>query len=212
MTRSWVFDQPEATADELWDYCLEEYASSNPVSQILFDRFFATINRIVSVLAPDDRLLEVGCGAAMSSFRILEMLNGQPFQISDVDFRYASKLREIEFPVPVMVESVLALGRASRSVDCVFCLEVLEHIHPYEQALMELFRVSRRYIVLSVPNEPLWSLLNLVRGKYWFSWGNTPGHFNRWSPRAFERLVSRYGKVIAAYHPLPWTVLLARVR
>lgn len=207
-----VLDCPHATADELWAYCLEEYASANPISQRLFDHFFSTLKNIVDLLDPHDRLLEVGCGAAMSSLRIMNMLRGQRFEISDVDFRYAFKLHEIAFPAPMIVESALALARADRSFDCVFCLEVLEHIPEYEQALAELFRVSRRWVVLSVPNEPLWSLLNLVRGKYWSSGGNTPGHCNRWSARAFASLVARYGDVVAVYRPLPWTMLLARVR
>jgi len=212
MTQHMTLDCPHATADELWAYCLEEYASTNPISQRLFDHFFRTLKRIVDLLAPGDRLLEVGCGAAFSSRRIMEMLHGQHLEVSDLDFRYISKLRANEFPAPGIVESVSALARAGNSFDCVFCLEVLEHIPAYKPALAELFRVSRRYVVLSVPNEPLWSLLNLMRGKYWSSGGSTPGHCNRWSSRAFVRLITQYGDVIAVYHPLPWTMLLARVR
>ncbi len=156
-------DCPYATADELWAYCLEEYASTNPISQRLFDHFFLTLKRIVDLLAPGDRLLEVGCGAAFFSRRIMEMLRGQHLEISDLDFRYISKLRANEFPAPGIVESASALARPGNSFDCVFCLEVLEHIPAYKPALAELFRVSRQCVVLSVPNEPNIGLPEAVR-------------------------------------------------
>lgn len=39
-----------------------------------------------------------------------------------------------------------------KTFDYVFCLEVLEHIHSPFKVLSELKRVSKRYIILSVPN------------------------------------------------------------
>ena len=46
---------------------------------------------------------------------------------------------------------------ASRSMDCVTCLEVIEHlsIPVYEKALSELTRVSKKYIIISVPFEEI---------------------------------------------------------
>ena len=64
---------------------------------------------------------------------------------------------------------------------------------------------------MSVPREPLWRGLNMARGAYWRSLGNTPGHVNHWSKRSFVSLLSRYGEVEEARSPFPWTMLLVRV-
>ena len=206
------FDEATATTDELWDWCLREYQSTHPIVQFLFNNFFAKIHQIVNLLEKDARVLEVGCGAGVSALRIREMLSGQEFHVSDFDARYVAKLKEINFPLPVQQESVLQLNRQDHAYDCIFLLEVLEHIQDYERALSELFRVSRKYVVISVPNEPLWRILNIVRGQYLKRWGNTPGHINHWSPAAIKRLVLHYGIILKTYTPIPWTIVLAEKR
>jgi hypothetical protein len=72
-------------------------------------------------------------------------------------------------------------------------------------------RVARRHLLVSVPREPLWRLLNVCRGAYLRDLGNTPGHVNHWSRRRFVRLLQRHGEVIEVRSPFPWTMLLARV-
>lgn len=56
---------------------------------------------------------------------------------------------------PDVVGSVHAIPFADSAFDLVACFEVLEHL-PYEEvtgsALKELFRVSRRWVVISVPD------------------------------------------------------------
>ena len=68
-----------------------------------------------------------------------------------------------------------------------------------------------RYLLVSVPREPLWRGLNMARGAYWRDLGNTPGHVNHWSKRGFVSLLSRYGTVEEARSPFPWTMLLVRL-
>jgi SAM-dependent methyltransferase len=48
---------------------------------------------------------------------------------------------------------IVKMPFADKSFDCVTCLEVLEHlpISAFQQALDELVRVSRKYIIVSVP-------------------------------------------------------------
>ena len=52
--------------------------------------------------------------------------------------------------------------------------------------------------------------MNLARGAYVRELGNTPGHLNHWSRRAFVALLSRHGDVQAVRSPFPWTMLLVR--
>jgi hypothetical protein len=80
-----------------------------------------------------------------------------------------------------------------------------------EATVAEMARVARSHLLVSVPREPLWRALNVARGAYVRELGNTPGHVNHWSKRAFVSLLSRHGDVEHARSPFPWTMLLVRV-
>ncbi len=71
--------------------------------------------------------------------------------------------------------------------------------------------MARGHLLVSVPREPAWRALNLVRGAYPRALGNTPGHVNHWSKRGFLDLVSDYGRLVAVSSPLPWTMALVRM-
>jgi 2-polyprenyl-3-methyl-5-hydroxy-6-metoxy-1,4-benzoquinol methylase len=90
------------------------------------------------------------------------------------------------------------------------CCEVLEHLDEPHTALKALQKVVSNHIIMSVPREPLWRFLNLIRGKYILSAGNTPGHVQHWSRTAFLELVSQYFDVIEIRSPLPWVMVLCR--
>jgi hypothetical protein len=59
-----------------------------------------------------------------------------------------------------------------------------------------------------VPREPIWRLLNMMRGKYIGSLGNTPGHLQHWSTSEFRKFVAPVFNVVEVRTPLPWTILL----
>jgi 2-polyprenyl-3-methyl-5-hydroxy-6-metoxy-1,4-benzoquinol methylase len=192
-------------------YLVGKYKERNLISRLLVDHFYRSLRRVVELLEPADRILEAGCGAGISSLRIRQMLRGQHFEVSDVDDNAIRQFEKIRFPIPFRQESVLALQRTGGEFDCVFLLEVLEHVEDYEKALSEIFRVSRKYVVVSTPNEPLWRILNVLRGKYLRDRGNTPGHINHWSRSALVSLIGKYGEVVRVYRPIPWTIVVAKV-
>ncbi len=64
---------------------------------------------------------------------------------------------------------------------------MLEHVPDPEHTLSEMARCAQRHLLVSVPREPLWRMLNMARGAYWSALGNTPGHLNHWSRRSFVR-------------------------
>ncbi len=71
--------------------------------------------------------------------------------------------------------------------DAVVCSEVLEHLDDPTRALVELTRVARHHVLLTVPREPIFKWLNDVGRALGFS--PDPGHVNFWTPRAFEAFV-----------------------
>ena len=109
-----------------------------------------------------------------------------------------------------ITQSAYELGFADRSFDLVVGAEVMEHLEEPERALDEIERVSCGDVILSVPREPLWRILNLIRLSYLREWGNTPGHLQHWSTSTFHELVASRFEIVAVRRPLPWTMILAR--
>jgi ubiquinone/menaquinone biosynthesis C-methylase UbiE len=113
-------------------------------------RINSTIN-----LIPNDvtSILDVGCGNGKFLKEISNM--NKNIKLIGVD-------RSEEALGHVNAEKVVAeindLPFKSETIDCVSCLEVLEHIHDpyYNNALKELARVSKKYVLIGVPfNENL---------------------------------------------------------
>lgn len=51
----------------------------------------------------------------------------------------------------------------------------------------------------------------MCRLKYLSCLGNTPGHIQHWSKKAFIKLCSQYGEIVSVKSPFPWTMILLRV-
>ncbi len=100
---------------------------------------------------------------------------------------------------------------ADDEFDVATAIEVLEHVPDPAHTIAEMARVAHRWLLVSVPREPLWRGLNMARGAYWKDLGNTPGHVNHWSKRAFASQLGRHGEVVEARSPFPWTMLLVRL-
>ena len=115
-----------------------------------------------------------------------------------------------ESNVQFYVRNIYDLQSESDSADLVICCEVLEHLEDPAKALEKLSHVADKYLLLSVPNEPIWRILNVVRGAHLKRLGNTPGHLNHWSSKQFYQLAIRYMQIIEIKKPLPWTILLLK--
>jgi len=201
------FDEENATADELWDYCLLEYTNRNLITKRLFDNFFSRLAEIIKTFESDSRILEVGCGAGESSKNIIALLKRQYFEASDYDKRYVDKLKSIDIKYRVTVESAYSLNRNDNEFDHIIMTEVMEHLEDYRLALKELFRVARKSVVISVPNEPLWRILNMARFKYLKDFGNTPGHLNHFSKKSLIRELEKFGTIKKVFTPVPWIMV-----
>ena len=90
-------------------------------------------------------------------------------------------------------------------------IEVLEHVPDPEHTVAEMARCASKWVLVSVPREPLWRIVNVARGAYLKELGNTPGHVNHWSKRSFVAMLSQHGEVVEARSPFPWTMCLVRV-
>lgn len=105
--------------------------------------------------------------------------------------------------------SAYELPYKDNSFDLVVCTEVLEHLDHPAKVLSEILRTSRRYVLISVPNEPFFMLGNFMRGKNLSRLGNDPGHINHWTIVTFLNFLKKNGlKIKKIRLPFPWILIL----
>jgi ubiquinone/menaquinone biosynthesis C-methylase UbiE len=190
----------------------DKYGSTNPVVKRLMARFEGTLAELFAQAAPGS-VLDLGCGEGVLTEQWARQLGDGPVLGLDLaDEKLAAEWATRTRPnLELRSFDGGDLPAADKSFDLVTATEVLEHVPDPEQKVAEMARVARRHVLVSVPHEPLWRMLNVARGAYVRDLGNTPGHINHWTKRSFVALLSRHGDVIEARSPFPWTMLLVRV-
>jgi 2-polyprenyl-3-methyl-5-hydroxy-6-metoxy-1,4-benzoquinol methylase len=188
-----------------------KYADSNLVVRSLLGRFLRRVEDAAASIAPGS-VLDVGCGEGVVTERLAQRLAAAHVLGVDADDEgLRAEWRARSAPnLDFGSASAYDLEFADGSFDLVCGMEVLEHLeHPHD-ALAELRRVARRALLLSVPNEPAWRISHLLAGRNVRSLGDSPGHVNHWSKRAFVQLVSELGTV-RTETVFPWTLALIEV-
>lgn len=190
----------------------DKYGSTNPVVRRLMAGFHRTLDELWDRAAPRS-VLDVGCGEGVLTHEWAGRLgDGRIVGIDlDDDALKAEWAKRTRPNLEYRCVEATALPFADGEFDVATAIEVLEHVPDPEATVAEMARVAARHLLVSVPREPLWRGLNMARGAYLGSLGNTPGHVNHWSKRGFERLLARHGEVVEARSPFPWTMLLVRL-
>ena len=190
----------------------DKYGSTNPVVRRLMSAFERTLDELLTHAEPRS-LLDVGCGEGVLVHKWAQRLQG--CRVVGIDLEEESiQAGWSERQAPNLEYRVMRaenLPFADSEFDLACAIEVLEHVPNPEHTLAEMTRCAERHLLVSVPREPLWRGLNMARGAYWSTLGNTPGHLNHWSRRSFVGLLSRYGQVAEVRSPFPWTMLLVRL-
>jgi len=187
----------------------DKYKKANFFEKILLKNFF---NKVKSIIPENIKsVAEIGCGAGISTEKLRDFfINQQTFFASDLDPELVEMAKEKNKGVSFGVESIYDLNHTDGEFDLVFCLEVMEHLEEPEKALKEISRITKEYVIISVPREPLWRILNMARGSYWKDLGNTPGHINHWSKRGVSKFISREFKVLKVCSSISWTMVLTQ--
>jgi ubiquinone/menaquinone biosynthesis C-methylase UbiE len=189
----------------------DKYGSSNPVVKRLMAAFEGALEDLFAKASPKS-LLDVGCGEGVLTHKWAQRIDGRVVGIDLDDPQLHDEWKGRQAPnLDYMVMKAENLPFGDREFDVATAIEVLEHVPDPEHTVSEMARVASGHLLVSVPREPLWRGLNMARGAYLRDLGNTPGHLNHWSKRAFVQLLERYGTVEEARSPFPWTMLLVRV-
>ena len=189
-----------------------KYESRNPVQVWVLERFASAAAREIERLSPET-VLDFGCGEGYFLERVLARGAHMP-SVLGIDLR-AEALTEARERCPSFAfeeVDLLSWDREPQSFDLVIASEVLEHLEAPDRYLRKLVELSRGHLLLTVPLEPWFRLLNLLRGRDLLRLGNHPEHVNLWGFRAFRRFVEQFAEIERAYRVFPFTVVVARPR
>jgi SAM-dependent methyltransferase len=184
----------------------DKYASGNPVVRRLVRGFLGELAGLVGRAEPAE-LLDVGCGEGVVTQRLAAQVGGRVVGL-DRDVPALRREWAVREGVEFVVGDARALPFRDGEFDAVSLIEMLQLVDEPDRALAEAARVARRWLLVSVPREPLWRVLNVARGGHLRRLGNTPGHLHHWSRRAVIDLLAAHGEVVAVRSPLPWTLAL----
>lgn len=191
----------------------DKYALRNPLARIMVGGFLKSLRTLVQNTGASD-LHEIGCGEGHLSLLLAK--EGFHVRASDFSAQVIEKARRnaqaANANIAFQTASIYQLQAPAATAELVVCCEVLEHLPDPEHALDILADLARPHLIVSVPREPIWRLLNMARGKYLRHFGNTPGHLNHWSSRSFLHFLKRRLEIVECRQPFPWTMVHCRAR
>jgi 2-polyprenyl-3-methyl-5-hydroxy-6-metoxy-1,4-benzoquinol methylase len=191
----------------------DKYGSTNPVVRRMMENFERTLDELWAKASPAS-VLDVGCGEGILTHKWAQRLRDR--RVVGIDLEdpviQAEWSKRTAPNLEYRIMKAQNLPFADGDFSLAAAIEVLEHLPDPEHTIAEMARVARGgHLLVSVPREPLWRVMNMARGAYLRDLGNTPGHLNHWSRKGFVELLSRHGQVMATRSPFPWTMLLVSV-
>jgi 2-polyprenyl-3-methyl-5-hydroxy-6-metoxy-1,4-benzoquinol methylase len=188
-----------------------KYTARNPIARRLVAGFLGALADLAR-RSGAHQVHEIGCGEGFLSTMLAQ--GGYAVRGSDLSPPAVAAARRratgLGLAMKFRVADVYDLTPEADGAELVVCCEVLEHLAEPARALGVLARLAQPHLIVSVPREPLWRLLNLARGRYWGDLGNTPGHLQHWSAASFLALLEEHVQVREVRTPLPWTMALCR--
>jgi 2-polyprenyl-3-methyl-5-hydroxy-6-metoxy-1,4-benzoquinol methylase len=192
----------------------DKYGSKNIFFKYIMGGFRNSLAGLLNK-ASSKTIYEAGCGEGYWVIKWhLEGIHvrGSDFSSQIIELARANAIDKGISPDLFSVKNIYDLEPEMVNADLIVCTEVLEHLEQPEKALRVLSKVAKKYVILSVPREPLWRFLNMLRLKYLRDFGNTPGHIQHWSLKKFVLFVEQYFEIVEIQTPIPWIMLLCRVR
>ncbi len=183
----------------------QKHASTNPLQRFLIDNFYRELIRTIKPLKAK-KILDVGCGEGFTLIKLRHAKIGEKLEGVDNSDEALALGKKVNPKLDIKKGNIYKLPYKDSSFDLLICTEVLEHLEDPGRALRELKRVSSKYVLLSVPNEPFFMIASfLKRGR------DHPEHKNHWTAYSFKKFLRMNGlKISVARHPFPWTMVLVR--
>lgn len=186
----------------------QKHTGGGTLQKFLIGRFYETLFAEIKKLNAES-ILDVGCGEGFTLQKLKDQGIGKKLEGIEYLDRAIEIGNKIHPSLTLKQGTIYELPYKDDTFDLVLCTEVLEHLEDPEKALKELKRVTKKYCVISVPNEPWFMLGNFLRGKNWSRLGNDIEHIQHWTRWQMKQFVGKELKVKLIKNPLPWTLILA---
>lgn len=191
-----------------------KYASKNPIEKAMMKGFFETVKSALTDTGMTfSSIYDAGCGEGHFTEYLRKWYPAASITASDISENAISDARKeySELNISFETSDIYSLD-TSRQFNLVTCSEVLEHLERPWEVLREFEQISTDYVLLTVPHEPIWRILNMCRFKYLKRLGNTPGHIQHWNRRRFKKMIAESCsmKIVSSSGSLPWLVFLLK--
>lgn len=188
----------------------DKYNSKNPIVKLLMKTFFKDLDYFLNSIIIHN-VLDVGCGEGYVTDHIKK--SKKDITIEALDFsRETIQIAGLIHPkINFSQGSIYNLPFKNDTFDLVIVNEVLEHLEYPEKGINEIKRVSRKYCIITVPNEPFFRLSNVFRLKYLSSFGNTPGHLKNWTINDFKKLMNSNFRKISIKISTLWQIAFCEI-
>lgn len=189
-----------------------KYQTKNPLKVLLINNYFKKLDSLISGL-DFNNCLDAGCGEGLDLLKLIRKSLYKK-QITGVDLNDSalSVAKKNLSGCRFYNANVLSLPFENKTFDLVLCLEVLEHLRHPHLATKEIERVTQKYTIYSVPNEPWFSLLRMLGFKNLLSFGNHPEHLQRWNKKSiknfFKKTIKNSSIIIAS--SFPWLIIVIK--
>lgn len=189
---------------------LAKHTTKNPIERLILKNFFNTLIKVLRLLNID-AVLDAGCGEGFTLNKISQEKIGQKYKGIEFDAQAVLAANTLYPKLDIVQGDVMKLPFKNNSFDLVICTEVLEHLENPKKAYRELLRVSKKYVLITVPNEPIFTLQRIAKLKNLRHFGAHPEHIQHWGPKEFIKFVKIRGvKLVAKKYPIPWTMVLIK--
>lgn len=98
-------------------------------------------------------VMDIGCGEGYLLFKIREKYPSLPLYGFDLSHGRITVTKSHVPDAHVLRGDVLSLPFADNAFDTVVCSELLEHMTNYQETINELLRITKRQLIITVPNE-----------------------------------------------------------
>lgn len=189
----------------------KKYNSKNKLKIIMIKKFQKKLSNLLQNEIKNCTLLDAGCGEGFMSNYIynntgIKNITGIDNNKEAIDYAIKNNKK-----IKYKTGDIYNLKYSNEDFDIVIALEVLEHLSNPQQALLEIIRVAKKKVIISVPNEPYFSLGNLLSFKNIKRLGNPPDHINKWSKKKFLKFIkNNIGEEYntSCITSFPWTIII----
>jgi 2-polyprenyl-3-methyl-5-hydroxy-6-metoxy-1,4-benzoquinol methylase len=188
-----------------------KYTNKNYFHRLFLTRFLDAAFSEINKLSPKT-ILDFGCGEGFF-LKAMKDRGLSEIEILGVDIRKESIERAKKL-VPEGDFRQLELFQIypdNIRFDLVMAIEVLEHLYEPDTYLKRFVSLSRKNVLITVPFEPWFRMMNLFRGRDILRLGNHPEHINHWSTTRFQKFLEPYVKIENLYVRFPWIVCVGKI-